>query len=89
MADELHITEWNFTISNRNCINDSCAQGAYIMKTCMESIGEVDMMGYWHGSDLHTEYYDSGAVLYGDNGLLTRDGIKKTILLCISFLEIF
>ena len=33
MADELHITEWNFTISNRNCINDSCAQGAYIMKT--------------------------------------------------------
>lgn len=87
MADELHITEWNFTISNRNCINDSCAQGAYIMKTCMESIGEVDMMGYWHGSDLHTEYYDSGAVLYGDNGLLTRDGIKKPSFYAFHFLK--
>lgn len=87
MADELHITEWNFTISNRNCINDSCAQGAYIMKTCMESIGEADMMGYWHGSDLHTEYYDSGAVLYGDNGLLTRDGIKKPSFYAFHFLQ--
>lgn len=87
MPDELHITEWNFTISNRNCINDSCAQGAYIMKTCMESIGETDMMGYWHGSDLHTEYYDSGAVLYGDNGLLTRDGIKKPSFYAFHFLR--
>lgn len=87
MPDELHITEWNFTISNRNCINDSCAQGAYIVKTCIESIGEADMMGYWHGSDLHTEYYDSGAVLYGDNGLLTRDGIKKPSFYAFHFLK--
>lgn len=35
------------------------------------------MMGYWHGSDLHTESYDADRVLYGDNGLLTKDGIKK------------
>lgn len=87
MPDELDITEWNFTISNRNCINDSCAQGAYIVKTCIESIGEADMMGYWHGSDLHTEYYDSGAVLYGDNGLLTRDGIKKPSFYAFHFLK--
>jgi beta-xylosidase/AraC-like DNA-binding protein len=87
MPDELHITEWNFTISNRNCINDSCAQGAYIVKTCIESIGEADMMGYWHGSDLHTEYYDSDAVLYGDNGLLTRDGIKKPSFYAFHFLK--
>lgn len=87
VPDELHITEWNFTISNRNCINDSCAQGAYIVKTCIESIGEADMMGYWHGSDLHTEYYDSGAVLYGDNGLLTRDGIKKPSFYAFHFLK--
>ena len=45
MAEELHITEWNYTISNRNCISDSCAHGAYVMKTCIESIGNVDKMG--------------------------------------------
>lgn len=87
MMDELHITEWNFTISNRNCINDSCAQGALVMKSCIESVGHADMMGYWHGSDLHSEYYDSEAVLYGDNGLLTRDGIKKPSFYAFHFLH--
>lgn len=76
---ELHITEWNFTISNRNCINDSCAQGAYVMKTCIESVGNVDMMGFWHGSDLHSEFYDTDGVLYGESGLLSRDGIKNRL----------
>lgn len=87
VPEELHITEWNFTISNRNCINDSCAHGAYVMKTCIESIGNVDMMGYWHGSDLHTEFFDTEGVLYGDNGLLTRDGIKKPSFYAFHFLH--
>lgn len=87
VPEELHITEWNFTISNRNCINDSCAHGAYVMKTCIESIGNADMMGYWHGSDLHTEFYDTEGILYGDNGLLTRDGIKKPSFYAFHFLH--
>lgn len=88
MPEELHITEWNFTISNRNCINDSCAQGAYIMKTCIDSVGNgVSKMGYWHGSDLHSEYFDSEAVLYGDNGLLSRDGMKKPSFYAFHFLH--
>lgn len=85
--EELHVTEWNFTISNRNCINDSCAQGAYVMKTCIESVGNADKMGYWYGSDLHSEYYDTDAVLYGDNGLLTRDGIKKPAFYAFHFMS--
>lgn len=86
-AKEFHITEWNFTISNRNCINDSCAQGAFIMKSCIESVGNVDMMGYWHGSDLHTEFYDTEGVLYGDSGLLTKDGIKKPSYYAFHFMS--
>lgn len=87
MQEEFHVTEWNFTISNRNCINDSCAQGAYVMKTCMESIGKADMLGYWHGSDLHTEFYDTEGVLYGDSGLLTHDGIKKPSYYAFHFMH--
>ena len=87
LPDEFHITEWSLTISNRNCLNDSCGHGAYIVKNCIECEGEVDMMGYWHGSDLHTEYYDTGAVLYGDNGLLTRDGVKKPSFYAFHFLS--
>ena len=87
LPDELHVTEWNFTISNRNCISDSCAQGAYVMKTCLDAVGRMDKLGYWHGSDLHSEYFDSGRVLCGDNGLLTRDGIRKPSFYAFHFLN--
>lgn len=86
-APEFHITEWNFTISNRNCINDSCGQGAFVMKTCIDMIGKTDMMGFWYGSDLFSEYYDSEAVLCGDIGLLTKDSIKKPSFLAFHFLK--
>jgi beta-xylosidase/AraC-like DNA-binding protein len=88
MPEELHITEWNFTISNRNCINDSCAQGAYIMKTCIDSVENgIAKMGYWHGSDLHSEYFDSESVLCGDNGLFSREGMKKPSFYAFHFLH--
>ncbi len=85
---ELDITEWNFTISNRNCINDSCAHGAYVMKTCIDAVGNgADKMGFLHGLDLHSEFYDTEAVLYGDNGLLSHDGIKKPSFYAFHFMN--
>lgn len=54
---ELHITEWNFTDSNQNVFNDSCAQGAYVVKTCISMLGSVDFMAYWHGLDIGSEHY--------------------------------
>lgn len=74
---KIHIDEWNFTVSNRNVINDSCEQGAYIIKTCIDMIDQVDFMVYWHGLDVYSEYYDSDAILNGDSGMISRDGIRK------------
>ncbi|MCD8020023.1 MAG: helix-turn-helix domain-containing protein [Clostridiales bacterium] len=74
---ELHISEWNSTISNRNLFNDSCEQGAYVLKNCIEMNGEVDIMAYWHALDSYSDYYDSNRILSGDSGLITRDGIHK------------
>lgn len=85
--DEVHITEWGLTISNRNPLNDSCGLGAYIIKNDIECEDEVDLVGYWHGSDIHSEYYDSETVLYGDNGLMTRDGLKKPSFYAFQFLN--
>lgn len=87
LLPEIHITEWNFTVSNRNCINDSCALGAYVMKICIDSIGNIDKLGYWHGSDLYSELYDSASVLYGDSGLLSRDGICKPTFYAFNFMN--
>lgn len=84
---ELHIDEWNFTVSNRNVFNDSCEQGAYILKTCISMLGCVDFMAYWHGLDIYSEYYDSGAILNGDSGMISRDGIRKPSFYAFQFID--
>lgn len=84
---ELHITEWNFTISNRNQINDSCEQGAYVLKNCIDMNGEVDLMSYWHALDSYSDYYDTNDILNGDSGLISRDGIYKPAFHAFAFMK--
>lgn len=86
-SPEIHISEWNYTISNRNCINDSCAQASYIVKNCIDTIGKVKILAYWHGTDLFSEYYDTNGIVYGDSGLLSKDRIKKPSFYAFKFLS--
>lgn len=84
---ELHIDEWNFTISNRNILNDSCEQGAYILKNCIEMNGEVNFMAYWHALDIYSDFYDTDKILIGDTGLISREGISKPSFYAFNFLN--
>jgi beta-xylosidase len=86
-VSELHITEWNATISDRNCINDSCYQACFVVKNILENFGAIEFMGYWLGSDLLSEYLDSRPLLVGGSGLLTKDGIKKPAYHAFSFMQ--
>ncbi len=84
---ELHVTEWSSTVSNRNILNDHCNKGAYIIKNMIDSIGLADVTGYWVGSDLFADYYDSQAILNGGCGLITKDGISKPAFYAMEFLN--
>lgn len=81
----IYITEWNLTISDRNCMNDTCFQGAYVAKSMIDAYGEVGMLGYFAGSDRTSEYYDSTQLLHGGQGLLTKDGIFKPSAFAMEF----
>jgi len=83
---ELHVSEWNSTVSNRNILNDSCYKGAFVMKNIVDSIGLVDMIGYWFGSDLFADFHDSSALLCGGCGLLSKDEIAKPTFYAFQFL---
>lgn len=82
---ELILTEWSSSISDWNCLNDSMYKGAFMLKSLIDNIGLVDMMGYWLASDILTEYFDTGTLLHGGNGLLSTDGIKKPAFYAIQF----
>lgn len=83
----LYITEWNMSISDRNYLNDSCFKGAWIIKNMIDCYGTADVMAYFSGTDRVAEYYDSGQVLHGGVGLLTKDGVLKPAGFAMDFLN--
>ncbi|MFT8347556.1 GH39 family glycosyl hydrolase [Clostridium saccharoperbutylacetonicum] len=87
LPDEIIISEWNSTVSNRNYTNDSCSKGAYIIKNVLDSIGKADKLGYWLASDISGEYLDTDLLLQGGSGLISKNGIKKPSFYAFSFLE--
>lgn len=82
---ELHISEWNFSPANRDPINDSTFKAAYVVKSLLEMRDQVDMLGYWPGSDLVTGFYDTGHLIDGSAGLLTRNNICKPVFYGLQF----
>ena len=84
---KLYISEWNLTISDRNYVNDSCFQGAYVVKNIIDVYDKVDIVGYFNGSDRTSEYYDSNKLLHGGQGLLSKDGIFKPAAFAMEFLN--
>ena len=83
---EIFVSEWSFTMSNRNVLNDSCWKAAYLVKNCIDSIDKIDLLGYWQATDLISEHYDTEAIINGDGGLLTKEGIRKPAYFSFRFL---
>ncbi len=84
-TSELIVTEWSSSVSDWNSLNDSVYKAAFILKSIIDNIGCLDMMGYWQASDIIVEHFDSGTILRGGNGLLSVDGIKKPAFHAIRF----
>lgn len=83
---ELHVTEWSNTLSNRNVLNDGCYKGAYVMRNLIQNTGEADLIGYWLGSDIFSDYYDAKRILHGGCGILTKDAIRKPVYYALKFM---
>ncbi len=83
----LHVTEWSFSVSNRNMLNDHCMNGAYVMKNAIDCYDLCDLMGYFVGSDLYSNYYDTNQLLNGGSGLLSKDGIPKPSCYAMEFMN--
>ncbi len=74
---ELHVTEFNSSISHRHPANDTTFKAAYIVKNIIDNLDETDSFGYWFCSDISGELSDSKNLLYGDMGIISANGINK------------
>lgn len=84
---QFYVTEWSSTLSNRNPINDSCYKSAYVMKNMIQNMKEAEIIGYWVGTDLFSDFYDTKRILFGGCGLISRDMIRKPVYYAFRFLD--
>ena len=86
-AGEYWVTEWGYSVSNRNYVQDSCFRAAYTVENALRCQDSADSMGIFTASDLINEFSDSSTVLYGGAGLLSRGGICKPVYYAFQFLS--
>ena len=84
---ELFVTEYGSDVTSRAWINDTCYKAAVLADTFMQLGQRVDGMGYWYLSDLSYDVQESNILLFGGNGLLSRNGIPKSAYHVFSFLK--
>ena len=83
----MHVTEYNLCLSSRNILNDSCLKAAYLMNNTIDCLGKAEILGHYLFSDFFTEAEDTGSLIYGGNGFLTKDGIAKPAFFAMEYLH--
>ena len=86
-VEEFHVSEWSYTLSNRNVLNDSCFKAAYVMKNLIQNCTEADVIGYWMATDIFSDYLDTKQILFGGCGLVTKDTVRKPAFFAYQFLN--
>lgn len=81
------VAEWNFDYTSRNYMNDSIFKALFVVKNILENTHDVQSIGYWLLSDITSEYKDTNKMLFGGNGLLSIDGLKKPAYFAYQFLS--
>lgn len=74
---ELHITEWNFSLYDRNLLHDTMFMAPFVIYQTMNTLGDVNAMAYWSFTDVFEESVVPASPFYGGFGLINRDGLKK------------
>ena len=75
----IYMTEWNFTLSHRILISDTCFKSCYILKNLLENYDRLDSFGYWSLTDLLEENPLPKELFHGGLGLYTMNGVKKSV----------
>ncbi|SHO45399.1 GH39 family glycosyl hydrolase [Anaerocolumna xylanovorans] len=81
----IYLTEWNFTLSHRNLINDTCFKSCYIMKNLLKNYDRLDSFGYWSLTDLLEENALPDTLFHGGLGIYTMNGLRKNVFYAFYF----
>lgn len=83
----VYLTEWNFTFSHRNLVNDTCFKSCYIMKNLLKNYDRLASFGYWSLTDLIEENPLPDTLFHGGLGIYTTNGLRKNVFYTFYFVN--
>lgn len=83
----IYISKWDEGIIKYNKVNDSCYKGALIVKTIIDSFGKVKALACNNPLDISDDGSLSESYLFGYDGLINKNGIKKPSFFAYKFLN--
>lgn len=81
----VYMTEWNFTFSHRNLINDTCFKSCWILKNLLKNYDRLESFGYWSLTDLVEENAIPDTLFHGGLGIYTMNGLRKNVFYAFYF----
>lgn len=82
-----YLTEWNFTTSHRDLLNDTVFKGAYVAENIIENYDRLASFGYWFLTDDITELPEESDLFHGGIEPYTRNGSRKPPFYAFVFLS--
>lgn len=74
---KIYLTEWNFSPSHRDWLNDTCFRSCFLTRNLLENYDDLESFGIWTATDFIEELTPGHALFHGGMGLYTRNGIPK------------
>lgn len=74
---ELHMTEWNFSLYDRNLVHDTMFMAPFVIHHAIQTLGKMTSMAFWSFTDVFEESQVPPSPFYGGFGLINRNGLKK------------
>lgn len=75
----IYLSEFSFGVASRNYIHDSVFHAVFLLYNILNNYKDLKGMGFWRLTDLSDEYKDINRLLFGGNGLVSVDGLKKPV----------
>lgn len=75
----IYLTEFSFGVASRNYIHDSVFHAVFLLYNILNNYQDLKGMGFWRLTDLSEEFKDINTLLFGGNGLVSVDGLKKPV----------
>jgi len=85
---DLYVTEYGTHIISNNYLNDGLYPASLIIRESLDNDSRAKAMSYWLLSDFSLDFKYSPYILFGGNGIISKDGIKKPGFFAYQFLNL-